>query len=546
MALSDPGPAAGPAAVRRAAARWRRHLPAWGWIAALFVASRAAARLAGLRFDAGTLDWAWQFIDPRLLQDRLAESLFYLHGQPPLFNLYLGLVLKLAGAAAPAAFAATFLLATLAAWVASYHLLLFFRLPRWAAVAAPSVYFLGPTALAYESWLFYTWPVAVLLLLASAALAAYLRRPDLARGIAFFALLAVVCLTRSSFHLAWMGAALVFLLAARPRLWRLTLRCSLVPLLLVVAVYAKNQAVFSTFSASSWMWLSLYKMTSYTLLDPSAGALLREGSLSPLALVDAWAEPERYAEVLEPLTGPTPITGVPVLDARRKSTGTANYNHLLYLRSLPLRRHDALTLMRRRPQGFAGILAASCVYFVRSPDDYFAVETNVAALGLWRSAWEAAVYGALPRRGPGSGELPAPLQHLCILVAVLLLATLLATVVLALRRRWRAWSDAEIVFLFLGATVAYASLVSVLFEVTENNRFRVMIEPMLMIAAAVLLHRLAARLRRWWTKESGPKKSLAPGSAPDSASTAEKSLAPSRSRSAAGSGTAAEKSLAPS
>ena len=38
-----------------------------------------------------------QFADPLLLRHELVETVLHLHGQPPLFNLYLGLGLKLFG-----------------------------------------------------------------------------------------------------------------------------------------------------------------------------------------------------------------------------------------------------------------------------------------------------------------------------------------------------------------------------------------------------------------------------------------------------------------
>ena len=36
-----------------------------------------------------------QYLDPLLLKSDLLKSLFYLHSQPPIFNLFLGIVLKL-------------------------------------------------------------------------------------------------------------------------------------------------------------------------------------------------------------------------------------------------------------------------------------------------------------------------------------------------------------------------------------------------------------------------------------------------------------------
>ena len=75
--------------------RRRTHGLAVVAVALVFGASRVAAYLAGVRFDATPLTWYWQFIDPVLLRERLLESLYCLHIQPPLFNLLLGINLKL-------------------------------------------------------------------------------------------------------------------------------------------------------------------------------------------------------------------------------------------------------------------------------------------------------------------------------------------------------------------------------------------------------------------------------------------------------------------
>ena len=65
-----------------------------GIVALSFIASRSLYYYLGVRFDATILFYAEQFLDVNLLQARLTESIFYLHCQPPLFNLFLGAVLK--------------------------------------------------------------------------------------------------------------------------------------------------------------------------------------------------------------------------------------------------------------------------------------------------------------------------------------------------------------------------------------------------------------------------------------------------------------------
>ena len=56
----------------------------------VFVLSRIGYYLLGVRFRCSAVLHFWQFVGPELLKYRLLESLYYLHIQPPDFNLYKG------------------------------------------------------------------------------------------------------------------------------------------------------------------------------------------------------------------------------------------------------------------------------------------------------------------------------------------------------------------------------------------------------------------------------------------------------------------------
>ena len=72
----------------------RRHIGLWAVVAA-GILSRLWYRSRGVRFSADPLNYYIQFLDPQLLRHDLLRSLFYMRDQPPLFNGFLGLVLKL-------------------------------------------------------------------------------------------------------------------------------------------------------------------------------------------------------------------------------------------------------------------------------------------------------------------------------------------------------------------------------------------------------------------------------------------------------------------
>src|SRR4051794_34733179 len=109
---------------------WQKAAPLG--VALLFLLSRGFAYARGVRFDVTPLTQSWQFLDPLALKDNLAQSLFYLHAQPPPFNLFLGLGLKLGH---PAAFFwGTFLCLGLALHLGLYGMCRRLGVPRWGSV----------------------------------------------------------------------------------------------------------------------------------------------------------------------------------------------------------------------------------------------------------------------------------------------------------------------------------------------------------------------------------------------------------------------------
>ena len=130
----------------------------------LFVLVQGGYRLAGVSFDATPLIHFWQFLDPELLRSRLGESLLYLHSQPPLFNLFLGLVLKLAPGAEAATFGALYLALGLALYLLTFAVMRQLGVGRPVALALSTWLMVSPSFVLYEHWLFYTLPLATLLM----------------------------------------------------------------------------------------------------------------------------------------------------------------------------------------------------------------------------------------------------------------------------------------------------------------------------------------------------------------------------------------------
>ncbi|MDP6460765.1 MAG: hypothetical protein QGH59_03225, partial [Gemmatimonadota bacterium] len=318
-------------------------------LAVTFAVSRALAWQRGVRFDASPLGTFHQYLDPALLRDRPLESLWHLHAQPPLMNAFLAGVMQFEESLRAPIFHAAYLACGLLLCLSVFRLSIRLGAGRWISPLAALLFSLGPAALLRENHLFYAYPVATLLVLAALALFRFLESDRNRDGVLFFAILAAIALMRSLFHPGWM-VAVILVLARHPRVgFGRALRLSLIPLLLVGGWYAKTAAMTGQFAGSTWMGMSLAKITVMQGEPEARKNMVRKGELSGFALVP----PFRPLPAVRKLLTPLPPTGVPVLDEEFKSTGKANFHHAAYPGVSRAYLADALTVIRRHPLWYA-------------------------------------------------------------------------------------------------------------------------------------------------------------------------------------------------
>ena len=443
--------------------RLGRHGPELALLAA-FALTRLVARISfGLRFDTDVLGY-WHVLDLPLLRGDLLRSLLYLHSQPPLYNLSLGIVLKWVPAAvAPAVFEAAFLALGFLGILGIYALLLELGAPRRAALAAALLQTLSTTWLVYESWLFYTLPTAVLITWASVWLARA-ARGRAAAAAAFATALAALSWTRATYHPAWAVAALALLLfavrAPHPASGRAPgarLRRSRAGL----ALPAKNYLLVGSFTSSTWLGMNLGHMTTERLDQATREAWIGTGRLDPVARVRPFSPLSDYPEELR--APPPGLPDHPALVTPLKADGSPNLNHAAYVRIGRAYQRAALVVVRDRPDVYLDRVRRAFRTWLRPPSDYIYVVPQREALRAWdRLHCRLLLWSALDRRraGPTLVLLPA---------AALFLAALLLRPSAERRRLLLLVS-------FPVLAVAWNFRVGNLVDVEENNRFRVEVE----------------------------------------------------------------------
>jgi hypothetical protein len=221
-------------------------------LVAVFVCSRLAYSRVGISFDDSPIGYFWQYLDPQLLRDRLLESSFYLHSQPPLFNLFLGLGLKLPSEFSRWFFRGSYLAAGLILCLSLFLLQVRLGVSKAVGFILTAVFVLSPPFLLYENWLFYTFPLAALLAVSSLLFLEALEKRSRLAVFSFFASLLLICATRSLFSWIYFIAMASMLVISCRRYRRRVLLAAVIPAILVFLIPFKNAVLFDSFSSSSW------------------------------------------------------------------------------------------------------------------------------------------------------------------------------------------------------------------------------------------------------------------------------------------------------
>ncbi|MFH1374475.1 MAG: hypothetical protein ABII79_11840 [bacterium] len=445
-------------------------------VLAAFVLSRVVYFALGIRFDLRPLDYFWQYVDPELLRTNLLQSLYYLHSQPPLFNLFLGTVLKLFPGSETLAFHITFLACGLVLAVSLYLLMARLGVSERLSAILTILLIAGPSAILYENFLFYTYPVAAMLCLSALALLHYVRTERFRSLVFFFVLLAALVLTRSAFHLVWYVIMVLALTWCLRKQWRRVLLAASVPFLFCLLLYAKNVHEFGSFSSSSWFGMNFARMTTWELTVAERMRLIERRELSPLSLAKPFRDLETYQRHSQfPLAEPT---GIPVLDQKQKSSGAPNLNNLTYVRLSREYRRDAMYVLTNYPGTYLMSLLKSLATYFIPISSYPFVSDNREQISYLDRACNLVLCGQLRyedevtdiRSWQNTGWLTALAYLVVIIYGFLLLRQ-------AYRQR-RLDTPSAVVLLFIWLNVVYITVAGNAFELGENNRFRLVVEPL--------------------------------------------------------------------
>ena len=464
----------------------RKRAAIYSFVLLVFAASELLGRALGIRFAWETLGTLYQYLDPSILQHDLSRGLYYLHSQPPLFNLGLGVVLKLFPESFPVAFSVLMGASALALLLAMAWLLRRLGVGDWVAAVVILLFALSPNFLVYRHWLFYTLPVALLLVGCGSALLLYCasgRRVPLAS----FALLAfVLMMTRSLFHPLWLIVVVLTLVPFLDRRKRRGLAlASLAALLLVNLWFLKNQLLVGSYNGSSWVGLSLAKR--WPLSQNEVKELKDSGVIPAYWQRRPFQEPRELA--VFGFFDEDRASIHPALDAPYKANGEPNFNHRDYVEISDALLEGNLRLIRRFPGRYLDRTATALLLFLQpGPNSvHFLVEYDFDRVHRYRDFLTRYLF--LGGRVERPIRMLDPSPNLLLVVFPLLLGV----GIWSLRR---GPAENRALHAFMLVTVLWVTAVANLVEIGENDRMRWEIEPFLAFWVACLASNLSALLTR--------------------------------------------------
>jgi hypothetical protein len=220
-------------------------------------------------------------------------------------------------------------------------------------------------------------------------------------------------------------------------------------------------------------------------LSPATRAkLIANGTLSKTAAIPPFSGLARYPSFVRA----THSTGVPILDNAR-AHGTDNFNNLAYVKISNRYFHDAIALIGARPGVYLDGVGRGLRLFAQpASDDPYLGEANRNEIAHWDAGFNDVVLLRIEAISKTAWTIV--LAYLAAGAYGLVLAGRLLR-----RGRWEAMGDRLPLLLFAAVTLVYATVVITFGEVSENERLRFCLDPVVLLLVASAVAEILQRLR---------------------------------------------------
>lgn len=413
-------------------------------------------------------DWFWQNIPHDLLRDDLLRSVWHLHSQPPLYNLYGAFFIRIFSPDhLPALQYANIMLGALIVGMVYCIAGQFIRniLVRFLGAL---VFSMTPALVLFEAFALYTLLTMFWVITALWSLASFQDKKHLPWLYLFIISLNGLILTRSLYHIIILviGIGIGGVLANKH--WKRFVIMATLISAVTVGWYSKNSIVFGFWGSSSWMGLNLWNRTTAGYAPEELAEYAEQGRLDRVVVdQQAFSKPAEYG-----IYGFNATTTIPIL-ARN------DYHNINIPAISRLYWQNAVRLISAEPLRYLHKTLELYMNSTRPSSEFFhpfAPPVNTLWMGYEKFCVEflqgTYVFDLL---GVKQGSFLAPL----LLVSLIAYFAHTIGACKASCRQWSAAIRAAPTAFFTALLILYTLSVGCLFEAGENIRFKFPIEPLM-------------------------------------------------------------------
>lgn len=439
-----------------------------------FIISRDYYYKKGITFDISPLNYFWQYIDPPLLKNNLFESLLYLHSQPPGFNLFLGLILKIFNGDELRAFEYIYYFMGLVLYISLFELMKFFNLSNKLSYILSTIFILSPSCICYENWLFYSHINITLITLSALLLSKYLKTKQILNLFFFFTTLLFLYLTKAGFDLILL-LSFILLIICLPLKRKDIIKAAILPISGILLVLIKNLLIFGSLFSSSWFGLILADQVLYKVPNELLFKLEGEHKINKISL--ALRYPFRAADQFpqEYLYIDPRFKEIEVLNKVYKSSGAINLNHYGFLKISKDYYTDVKYLfIHHTSDVFKALnetLNISLSLYTSSSSDFYFISSNINKIKKIDDFYNNYFFY---KRLSSDGT-----HYKYVLLKYILLFSILYSLFKVTKADFD--FNQKCVLVYILAVIIYISLISTTLVHAENNRYRYDIDGLYMI-----------------------------------------------------------------
>lgn len=437
-----------------------------------FILSRIIISFFSIHLNYQGLLSYWQYLDVYTLQHNLLKGIWYNHAQPPVFNLFLGIVLKIAGSQAQYVFIVLLKLISLANTLLIYSILKQLTRHQYLPLIISLIYLLSPATILFENELFYTSFISIMLLISAFFLLRLTKQITGFNATGFFIPLIGVCLTRSIYHLLFLLClAIIVILYHKKREGLSTIVVSAVlSLLLVGSWYVKNYIIFDSFSTSSWMGMNIARNVFHDV--PQMDSTKIE-SIEPFSKIPQYKNfiSDEYKQKYAGLNDRDLI-------AETKNDTFLNANSTAYLEISRKYMAASKQQISRSPVSYLKNVLQSSIIFFAPATRYPLIEEMAKKIKYYDLLYSF----NLSHFAEGKQQ-----RRIALALSALPKLLLYVFVFLMMVRNWIRKKEIPVIQLFASFIIIYIFSVSSFFEHYENMRFRFEVEPLFMVLFAMVI-----------------------------------------------------------